>query len=668
MQLVSCRRLLVLYGSETGTAHEVACRVVREATRRHYTATESPMNSATLQHLTGPKPIQLPDKAVPNEELENKIFIHEKNCVDMYDKFLTLPPLVIVFVAATTGQGEDPENMREFFKILWSCRKDRKTLSGVKFGVIALGDSSYQKFNYSGKRLYNLLKFLGGTSLMNIGLADDQHDLGPDFVVDQWMTEFWKLMDELYPLPVGVSCLSPNILSPPRYAVTFVTDQPTINEDLNNHSMNTNPGVLSSVKINRTFVGKNNPCSSVITKLERVTSSNHFQDVRLIEFDVHEIAKPHKPGDVLMIQPENLDIHVEEFLSVLNLDGSQLVIVTPQDQLCTDGIPKSVLTQPSTIAQYVKKFFDIMSVPKRYFFELLSFFTTDESEREKFQEFSSSVGQQELYDYCNRPKRSILEVLYDFPHTQNNIPFEYLFELIPMIKPRAYSIASSSAMYPGKAQILMAVVNYKTNLKRRRLGVCSNWLITLSVGDKVKVWIKDGTLKFPENDISSVESYRTNSTAKNPSETLPPVIMIGPGTGCAPFRSYIQERIALCACQQPLLLFFGCRNEDADYFFKNEWKDQVTRKELELYTAFSRDQEEKIYVQHRIKMAAPRLWSLINEHNAAIFFAGNAKRVPIDVYEALTYVCQQGLDNDAEISLQYMKNSFDKRYQMETWA
>uniref|UniRef100_A0A6A7FQY1 NADPH-dependent diflavin oxidoreductase 1-like n=1 Tax=Hirondellea gigas TaxID=1518452 RepID=A0A6A7FQY1_9CRUS len=589
-----------------------------------------------------------------------------------------LPPLAVVFIAATTGQGDDPDNMKEFFKMLWSHRQNRTLLSGTKFAVIGLGDSSYQKFNYSAKRLNNLLTLLGANSAVKIGLADDQHDLGPDFVVDSWLEHFWLKMGELYPSPEGLTPIANNVLPPPRYKVTFLSNNGGKNVVTETHLPQSDSAINQFVFDPTKEVTSSNICPSMITKLERVTSSDHFQDVRLVEFDVSNILRKHKPGDVLMIQPQNTDADVKEFLDLIGIDGGKMMEINSSDlKMAVKEIAPCVLEQPCTMYQCAKKYFDIMSVPKRYFFELLSFFATDEDVKERFQEFASAEGQQDLYDYCNRPKRSIVEVLADFPDVTKSVPFEYFFDLIPMLKPRAYSIASSAAMYPGKAQILMAVVNYKTNLKRPRLGVCSNWLKTLNVGDFVNVWIKQGTLKFPtiENSIPNHTGLSHNTRdANNTTEpvldtdsSVPPVIMIGPGTGCAPFRSYIQEQISLNLTNSPPVLFFGCRNNDKDHFFKEEWQNQSARNQLELYTAFSRDQDDKIYVQHRIRENWRRLWDLIDRRKALIFFAGNAKRVPIDVHEALTFVCESGLGNQNEAAL-YMKKDLEKRYQTETWA
>ncbi|XP_045611937.1 NADPH-dependent diflavin oxidoreductase 1 isoform X1 [Procambarus clarkii] len=595
------RNLIILYGSQTGTAQEVAERIGRESRRYYFIPRVASMDDFPVEELTKTS--------------------------------------LAVFVASTTGQGDDPDNMKTFFRTLWSQRKYKQLLSNLKFGVLGLGDSSYQKFNYVAKRLNNLLTLLGGMPILKIGLGDDQHDLGPDYVIDPWLNNWWNKVLELYPLPEGREPLNTCVLLPSKYKVRLVgsEDRNCIIED---KYMPDPQDEASAI----------NPFLAEVTMNKRVTSPDHFQEVRLLEFDVKCMRTKHKPGDVLVVQPQNLEEHVDEFINVLGLNPEQMFYIDSNDP--NSSLPPiSLLTRPCTIRECVLRYLDIQAIPKRYFFELLSFFTKDETEREKFKEFASAEGQQELYDYCNRPKRSIMEVLADFPHTKNNIPLDYLFDLIPPIKPRSYSIASSNLAIPNRVQLLVAVVQYHTILKRPRLGLCTNWLSRQSVGNLVPVWIKAGTLTFPP--LSS--------------EVIPPVLMIGPGTGCAPFRAYIQERVA-SGYHKNVVLIFGCRNKDKDYFFKEEWETLVEEQKLKLFCAFSRDQEEKVYVQHRIRENASDLWTLIENHRAMIYFAGNAKRVPIDVYEALTYLCEKGRGQGKEDAEAYMKKNVEKRYQTETWA
>ncbi|XP_068234531.1 NADPH-dependent diflavin oxidoreductase 1 isoform X1 [Palaemon carinicauda] len=595
------RNLIILYGSQTGTAQEVAERIGREAYCHFFIPLVSSMDDFNIEEFS---------KAT-----------------------------LVVFVAATTGQGDNPDNMTNFFKTLWANRKNRQLLVNLKFGVIGLGDSSYQKFNFAAKRLNNLLMLLGGQSLVKIGLGDDQHDLGPDFVVDSWLKLWWTKLLELYPLPDGIKPISSHILPPPKYKVCYVTDE--------DDKLGIDKPTIADEAAETSAL---NPFSACVTINKRVTAEDHFQEVRLVEFDVSKVKHSHKPGDVLMVQPQNLEEFVNEFISVLNLDPEKKFSLESSDT--NIAVPPSwLLPRPCTIRDCVKNYFDIQSVPKRYFFELLSFFTTDENEKEKFLEFSSPEGQQDLYDYCNRPKRSIMEVLADFPHTTKNIPFEYLFNLIPPIRPRPYSIASSVLAIPGRVQLLVAVVEYRTILKRPRLGLCTNWLSRQKENSCVPVWFKSGALTFPS--MSSPE--------------LPPVIMIGPGTGCAPFRAYIQERVA-SGYHENVVMVFGCRNCDKDYFFKEEWETLVAEKKLNLYCAFSRDQEDKVYVQHVMRQHAEGFWDLIGNKRALVFFAGNAKRVPIDVYDALKYICEKGLGCSSQDVEEYMKKDLEKRYQTETWA
>lgn len=176
----------------------------------------------------------------------------------------------------------------------------------------------------------------------------------------------------------------------------------------------------------------------------------------------------------------------------------------------------------------MEHYLDIQGVPRRYFFELLSHFTSSDLEKEKLLEFCSAEGQEELCSYCYRQKRTTSEVLQDFPSACANIPFKYLFDLIPPIQPRAFSIASSLKAHPDEVQLLVAVVNYKTKLIKPRQGLCSTWLASLDPLNKdcrVPVWVKKGTISFPK----ALDA---------------PIVMVGPGTGCAPFRSLIEERVS----------------------------------------------------------------------------------------------------------------------------
>lgn len=577
------RRLLILYGSQTGTAQDTAERIGREGYRRLFS------------------PVVLPMDDYPKSD-----FIKES---------------LVVVVCATTGQGEEPDNMKQFWRFLLRKNLPSNSLTGMKYAVVGLGDSSYQKFNFVAKKLHRRLSQLGATSILPLALADDQHDLGADAVINPWLVSLWETLVGIYPLPPNVKIKDSELL-PSKFMVRF-TDREDDGID-----------------------GLNITTRNVLVKLianEKVTAADHFQDVRLLKFDNVDAKLVYKPGDVLMVQPSNMRDSIDEFVRLLNLEPERRIVLTSNDS--NVPVPEFFKT-PRTVRECVERFLDIDSVPRRYFFELLSYFTTSELEKDKLLEFCSASGQQDMYDYCIRPKRTIVETLQDFPVARGNVPFDYLFDLVPQIKPRAFSIASSRAAHPDEIQLLVAVVSYTTRLKKPRRGLCSTWLSQLGVGDHVPVWIRGGSIRFPSSSA--------------------PVVMVGPGTGVAPFRSYVSQRAESRIGGN--VLVFGCRSKKKDFYFEDEWSQLEERNLVRLITAFSRDQEDKVYVQHRLIENADLVWNLLNQ-NAYFFIAGNAKQMPLDVMQSLKEIIRtQGdkTENEAESFVKELERT--QRLQTETWS
>lgn len=593
------RSLQVLYGSQTGTAQDLAERIGREALRYHFSVKVMEMDDFQIQLL-------------PEQQF-------------------------VVFVCSTTGQGEEPDNMKSFWKFMLRKDLSRSSLTKTQFGVLGLGDSSYPKFNFAAKKLHKRLLQLGADAIVNPGLADDQHDLGPDAVVNPWLEEFWEKSLLLFPLPEGLIQLDKKLLLPSKYSIQIISDEES-NQDNDSEDQST-----FSMK---------NPYFATVTENQNVTASDHFQDVRLISFDLNGSGITYSPGDVAMIQPHNSEENVKKFFEVFqHLNQNQRFMIKPNNS--ETKLPLQwILNMPFTLENCVRHYWDLQCVPRRYFFELLAKFSTDELEQEKLEELSSSEGQQDLFTYCNRPRRTLVEVLYDFSKSAAQVPIEYLFDLIPVIKPRAFSIASSLKVNPQQLQVLVAVVEYKTKLSEPRQGLCSKWLSRLTPGRKVPLWIRKGTLRFP-------------------SDPKTPVIMVGPGTGCSPFRSFIDEERNSWACggvRRHLSLFFGCRSKSKDFFFAHEWLPLQQQEQLNLFCAFSRDQPDKIYVQHLIEKEAEILSDLIVQRGAWIFIAGNAKEMPDQVSDALRKVLSSTCmtDDQADIYLKQMLNQ--SRLQLETWA
>lgn len=232
------------------------------------------------------------------------------------------------------------------------------------------------------------------------------------------------------------------------------------------------------------------------------------------------------------------------------------------------------LKNPLSMETIASQYWDLSSRPKLRAFEVLSYNCENELEKEKLHEFASFEGQEELLNYVNRPRRTILEVLQDFPHATSKLTIDLLFELFQPIKPRAFSIASSQ--YSNRLDILVAIVEYYTRLRAQRKGLCSNWLKDLKNGQKVRISIKKGTFQFPKDIIT-------------------PIIMVGPGTGLAIFRAILQDaEFSGNNLKDKFVLFFGCRYSNKDFHCKEELNKLANEEKLKLFCAFSRDNDAKV--------------------------------------------------------------------------
>ncbi|RKP36253.1 hypothetical protein BJ085DRAFT_41124 [Dimargaris cristalligena] len=588
--------ILILYGSQTGCAEDVALRIGREARRRHFRPEIMALDSLERTRL-------------PHIRLA-------------------------IFVCSTTGQGEEPDNMKSFWKFLLRKSHSSSALQNLQFTIFGLGDSSYSKFNFPGRKLYRRLLQLGANCIYPRGEGDDQHYLGLDGTLDPWLGGLWETMLTLYSLSPDQEIIPDTARPESTYTVE---PKPT---------SSTPP---SAVTPPLSVVEPPGTVRMRLVRNERISTPDHFQDIRHVEFSRDPTdARPlsFSPGSVASLLPQNLPDEVSDFLDHMQW-GDQAdtpLVIRPREHWV--HLPH-VLRGTVTLRSLFETHFDIYSVPRRSFFEMLSYFTSDEMETEKLREFCSAEGQDDLYAYSHRVRRTIVEVLKDF--RSYAIPLDYIFDIFPDIRARSYSISSCLMQYPDQVHLTVAIVNYRTRMSTPRHGVCSKWLVTLSPEDDMvlPVTIKPGTMNMP-------------------SDPTTPLIMIGPGTGVAPMRSFIQARIAQGAADN--ILIFGCRHAQKDFIYGDEWTTMVNKGQLKLFTAFSRDQDRKIYVQHLIRDAAKTLWPLLNDRKAVVLVSGNANRMPEDVKAAFVELVEQIGGYSKEGALNYIRlMEKTHRYQEECW-
>ncbi|KAJ2262137.1 NAPDH-dependent diflavin reductase [Coemansia sp. RSA 376] len=570
------RKLLILYGSQTGYAEDVARRISRQAWRRHFTA-----------HV---------------------------QALDQVDKRLVFASSPVIFICSTTGQGEEPDNMKRFWRFLLRKSMPHDALSSMEFAVFGLGDSSYQKFNFPAKRLFRRLQQLGATALVRRGDGDDQHYLGVDGQLDPWLEELWEEVLRRWPLPQPV--VPEDVVPDPTFDVSFGGEPQEVVE-----------------------VSVDGVCQATLVAEERITAADHFQDVRYLRFAIDEgQGAIWGPGDCAVLRPRNLSADVDEFLATVAwTDKADLPLRISPRNTTTPAWP-----QPVTMRWLCTNYFDIMGVPRRSFFEMLSYFSPSVEERDKLREFSSSAGQDDLLAYCMRPRRTVTEVLGDFPRTAPAIPLSYMFDVFPVIAERSFSI--SSAECPAYVDLTVGIVEYKTIMQRVRRGVCTKWLAQMRIGETLSMRFARGTMRLP------------------PAST--PIIMVGPGTGIAAFMSFIQSRPGA-----DNYLFFGCRSENKDFYYRERLQRWADEGSLHLYCAFSRDGPTKVYVQDRIREYSQVVWSLVASQGAVIFVSGNANRMPDDVRQAFAdVVAANNPDMSTDDASNYIAGLVkDGRYQEECW-
>ena len=346
------------------------------------------------------------------------------------------------------------------------------------------------------------------------------------------------------------------------------------------------------------------------------------------------------PGDVACITPTNPPSSVDLFFQCQpHLDPAlQLRSIAPASQRWAH------VAFPLSLRQFVLQHLDINGLARHNFFEFVKFFTPVELEVSRLSYFLSPAGQADFRRYCHREKRSFLEVLVDLPGIA--IPVEYIFELIPPIQPRQYSIASSLLKFPGRFHLAVALVRYRTPARRLKLGLASQYLSGLPLGASLGVEFRVGSIRLPADPEL-------------------PLVLVGPGTGIAPFRSFLQ---ALEASQKRtrVALFYGCRHRDRDALYLDEFQRMFDDGRLLIWDpAFSRDQPEKVYVQHQIGKHARQIVQLFQQ-NCQIFICGSALEMPKDVETTLSKIWTAAQQNGA-ISGDFEKFSLQNIH-YDTWS
>jgi sulfite reductase alpha subunit-like flavoprotein len=432
--------------------------------------------------------------------------------------------------------------------------------------------------------------------------------------------------------------------------------------------------------------------AGTLVRNDRVTPTDHWQDVRHLAFSIvldrkdFEAAIKAAGNMTLTIYPKNYPEDVQELISLMDWDEMAdeplQITVRPRGLHAKNG-------GVTTLRELLIHNLDFTAVPKRSFIKELVFFTDDEREKERLIELTMPGNEQEFYDYTCRPRRTILELLKDF--TAVKIPVHMVLDLFPTIRGREFSVCNGGlglkevdGANSVQIEVLAALVEYKTIIRKPRQGLCSRYLKHLPVGTDVCFGLKTS---------SGPRLVPNHGGAKRP------LIAIATGTGIAPIRSLIQERASYLD-PGDTLLFFGCRNRTADFHFEREWREHPN---VKVYPAFSRDNITpdptttthadtkpssttaaaatntdiltllpeydvgKNYVQHMIRKHAKEVGYLMRR-NPIVCVCGNAGRMPLSVRSALLdALVISGVVGDTEAGETWFRNQDNLTFWQETW-
>jgi sulfite reductase (NADPH) flavoprotein alpha-component len=376
---------------------------------------------------------------------------------------------------------------------------------------------------------------------------------------------------------------------------------------------------LAAATTTKSAFSKQAPLQSRLLVNRLLNADSSEKETRQFAFDLSDSDFTYQAGDALGVWPINCPQLVDDMIAALKLSPSTSVEIKDHGAMEL----RTALTRHFEIAKITAEILQFIATHSRS--EKLIALLKDANKTER---------QQWLWG------RQIIDVLHEFPI---NIDAQTWVAQLKPLQPRLYSIASSPLLHPSQVHLTVSTVRYGCNGKKRG-GVCSTFLADRAEDAEIPLFVQKATHFRPPKDDAT------------------PMIMVGPGTGIAPFRGFLQEREARGANGKNWL-FFGEQRAASDFYYRDEIERMQKQGILHRFdTAFSRDQKEKIYVQQRMVEQGAELWRWL-EQGAHFYVCGDATRMAKDVDAALRQVVQQHAGMSVEKAGEYVaKMSADKRY------
>uniref|UniRef100_A0A8C3CSM6 Nitric oxide synthase n=1 Tax=Cairina moschata TaxID=8855 RepID=A0A8C3CSM6_CAIMO len=558
-------------------------------------------------------------------------------CMDEYNISDLEKETLLLVVTSTFGNGDSPNNGKVILASEASVRLNSKTteISTEIYAVFGLGSTMYPEFCAFAHAIDQKLAQLGASQLIPIGEGDELN--GQEEAFRTWAVSAFKTACDIFNIRGKNSIQLPKmytsdeIWNPKKYRILHESQTMDLAKALTNiHGKDVIPMKL---KFRQNLQSLKSSRVTILVKLSCETN----QEVRYL------------PGEHIGIFPGNQPELVRGLIS--HVKDAPPADQTVRLETCTEGgywtsdkkIPACTLSQALTYL------LDITTPPSQQLLKKISQLVTAEGDKQRLEVLCHVSLEYNKWKFYNSP--NILEVLEEFPSAEVSTAF--LLTQLPFLKPRYYSVSSSCDMTPREIHLTVAVVNYRTRDGQGPLhhGVCSTWLNKISLNEVVPCFVRSG------------------NGFQLPKEPTKPCILIGPGTGIAPFRSFWQQRLYDLEKKGikggDMTLLFGCRQPDMDHIYREEIEEMKRKGVLkEVFTAYSRQPgQAKVYVQDILqnKLEA-KVCNLLHKEDGHLYVCGDV-RMARDVAQTLKGILVKKLNLTEQQAEEYFfELKSQKRY------
>lgn len=575
---------------------------------------------------------------------------------------------LVAFFVATYGEGDPTDNALEFHSWLKSS-EHTEVFDQLKVAVFGLGNTQYEFYNGMGRFLRDKLTEYKAQFVCPYGEGDEDNDIEDDF--EKWSNIFKSSVYPLYLQRTFSESDSKaknkdnamNKVSNSKFEHNFVDNLESFHlpqryvENYGKFNISRYEGETKKHDLStRHFF--NSLLFKITTKreLRADTGSDGHGSTLHIELKPLEDFS-YNTADNFAICPENPTSLVEEFTTLIGLNKylDKWLEFSPK----TSNDQFDLFPTPLTLRTILTCYISLNQTPSRGFLKKLAEFANISEHRERLLHLSSKDGRDEYKRVILDRDRDIVEVIEMFPSINAHLVLPNLtrfVEILPKMAPRYYTTSSSSLQNPDTVHVTVSRVTVaKRGIPKNRLfrGACTHFLANLKEGDLLHGFVRPSTFKLPRDP------------------TLP-IILIGPGTGIAPMRAFLQERehLKLKYKLGQCLLFFGCRRQNEDFIYQDELLKYVSDGVLtRLIVAFSRQTEKKVYVQNKLEEEKTNLANLIVDHKAVIYVCGGTQ-MGKDVHKTLTNILsEEKFNNNMELASEFIANmSENKAYIQELWS